>query len=177
MENRIMTPPVIYTPHQEQIHAFLLAASYAESGNFYSSLPVKSVQDGVLFENEEIKVEARHNFHYGNMETMKEKVWRSFSYRIHCEGKVILFSGDVKGVEDLEDWPGTADLFLMETGHHDPLEVCRKLEEKFHSSLPHLLFMHHGRRILHNKPFYEEECPKLYHGKLSIAEDAMTLSL
>ena len=171
MEERKMEPPTIHTPHVEQAKAYLSAAFFAGMEEFYTSFGVEPIRkDGVIFENEEIKVEAKHNFHLAPEIVEGRNVWRSYSFRIECEGKVILFSGDVKGPEDLGSWPEKADIFLMETGHHDPVEVCKYLEKTFTNKF-HLVFMHHGRRILHNKSFYEEECPRLYSGKITIAED------
>lgn len=175
MEERTMTPPAIHTPHIAQTKAFIEAAEFAENGNFYSAIGLERIKDGVIFRNEEITVEALHNRHLEAVGDGRNGLWQSFSFKILCEGKTILFSGDVKGLEDLKEWPGEADIFLMETGHHDPLEICRKLSADFPGASPHLLFMHHGRRILHNKPFYEEECPKLYKGRITIAEDGMIL--
>ena len=59
---------------------------------------IKECADGTVFEDENIKVEALHNLHLGVPEN---GVWRSFSYRVSCEGKTIVISGDIKSLDDI----------------------------------------------------------------------------
>ncbi len=75
---------------------------------------------------------------------------RSFSFRIKAEGKTVVFSGDIKDMTDLIDTVGDGcDLLLCETGHHEVKAVCAFAEEH---NVRRLVFLHHGREILENRP-------------------------
>ena len=101
------------------------------------------VRDGLVFEDENIKVSALHN---GHLRERGETGWHSYSYLIEAGGKKIVFSGDVASARDLDElMVGGCDLLIMETGHHKVKSVCEYAIEK---GAKKLLFTHHGREIL-----------------------------
>ena len=149
-------------------------------GNFVCSYPVtcRETKDGVIYDDGDVKVEAVHNHHLKHEEGTP---WRSFSFRISfTEGnslRRVIFSGDVKSPDDIACFLDEGcDLFLMETGHHNPLNVAQWLTEH-QTKLGRLCFIHHGRHLLNEyavmKRGLDESCPCPY----VIAEDAMTLDV
>ena len=166
-EAELRHPFSVYAPIPEQIQRIL------EDHPGPKFIPVLPIREGTVYQDENIQVEAIHNLHLGEP---ADGIWRSFSFRIAGGGKNIVFSGDLSSVDELGEWPTGADLMFMESGHHDPAEVCRRLKER--NTLPRLLvFMHHGRRILANPDFYRRECPLLCGTDVRIADDGMVIEL
>lgn len=107
--------------------------------------------DGVIFEDENIKVTAAHNLHLGIPNDGED--WRSYSFLIETDGKRVIFSGDVKQPEDLDAIPiNGADILIMETGHHKPVDVCNYALTR---NVKNLRLNHHGRIILNDRPAAE----------------------
>lgn len=109
------------------------------------------VSDGVIFEDERIKVSVIHNTHLKEDEL---EGWRSFSYLIEAEGKRIIYSGDVNSPYEFESLIGEyADLLIMETGHHKVSDV---LEFFASHNIDRLIFNHNGREILNTRKNAED---------------------
>ena len=104
------------------------------------------VCDGVIFEDENIRVTAVHNTHLGEV---SDGEWRSFSFLIESQGKRIVFSGDVGAPEELDPlMEGGCDALIMETGHHKLDKVFSYANER---GVRKLLFTHHGREVLYDE--------------------------
>lgn len=101
---------------------------------------------------------------------------QSFSFLFEAEGKRVVFSGDVKSFDDLTPLLAQpCDLLLMETGHHDALEVCERA--KASGKVGRILFLHHHRNTVAD---FENASAKLKAACGSYAEylndrDAITL--
>ena len=101
------------------------------------------VSDGVLFEDEDVRITALHNTH---LNENGENGWHSYSYLIEAEGKRIVYSGDVGAPCELDALVGEGcDLLIHETGHHSVSDVCEYAKSR---NVKRLLFNHHGREIL-----------------------------
>lgn len=123
------------------------------------------VSDGLIFEDENIKVTAAHNTHLGES---GEKGWLSYSYLIEAEGKKIVFSGDVHSPGELDGLIGEyCDCLIMETGHHSVRDVCEYARNR---NAKRLLFTHHGREIL-GDPVSAERLASELHGNAKICAD------
>ena len=102
---------------------------------------------GEFYKDENIRVWAFESHHIpadenGNIQ--------AFSYRIEADGKTIVFSGDVKDMNDLISTVGSGcDVLLCETGHHKVEDVCTFAEN---NNVKRLVFIHHGREILEERP-------------------------
>ena len=119
--------------------------------NHKFGITVDNPKLGVFYEDENIRVTAFESHHLPQNE---DGSIRSFSYKIETEGKVAVFSGDVKGMEDIEAAVGDGcDLLLCETGHHKVKTVCDFAEAH---NVKQLVFVHHGREILDGKPTVKE---------------------
>ena len=129
--------------------------------------------DGCLLDDGAVRVEARHNLHLGIPE---HGDWKSFSFRITVDGRVLVYSGDVKSIDDLDDWTGHCDWLLMENGHHSAETVCRRLREKG-AEIGNLLWVHHGRAILANPDEERKKAESAWGAEVKIASDRMTIQI
>ncbi len=137
--------------------AYIITAEEPKSGEFYN--------DGVL------KVTA---FETQHMQKTEDGRCRSFAYRIETEGKVIVFSGDIRNLEELTPAIGSGcNILLCETGHHSVKAVCDFVE-----GLPvkKLVFVHNGREILYGKSSAKEAINACGIEAL-VSEDGMQIEL
>jgi ribonuclease BN (tRNA processing enzyme) len=129
------------------------------------------ISDGLLFEDENIRVTALHNTHLGET---GEDGWHSYSFLIETEGKRIVFSGDVKCPEELDPLTaGGCDALIMETGHH---KVARVLAYANARGTKKLLFTHHGREILAD-PAAAARAAAAAHPDATVCRDGDTVIL
>ena len=136
-------PIPAFTPEPAQLEAAL--PFLMEPGTEELVAPHRIAAEGEIFADDLIRVEARHNRHLGIPD---DGVWKSFSFRITVAGRRIVYSGDVKGVDELGDWLAECDLLMMESGHHHPWEVAAALRGDPARQVKRLLFLHHGRDYL-----------------------------
>ena len=112
----------------------------------------EEMRDGLLYEDENIRVSALHNRHLNEDGT---NGYHSYSFLIEAEGKKVVFSGDVKEPSELDALIGEGcDLLIHETGHHAVRDVCEYAREKGARALR---FVHHGREILEHRSEKEAE--------------------
>jgi ribonuclease BN (tRNA processing enzyme) len=138
-------------------------------------LHVRKIADGPLFQDENLTVEARHNLHLG---AAPDGDWHSFSFRLTLGKQVIVYSGDVDSLDDMGDWTRSCDWFLMESGHHHPVEIAAELARR-KASIRNLLWLHHGRRLLTDisGSLLAEAAKALPETRMLAATDRMTLAV
>ena len=106
----------------------------------------EEMRDGIIYEDENIRVTALHNRHLNEDGT---KGWHSYSFLIESEGKRVVFSGDVKEPRELDELlSGGCDLLIHETGHHAVDDICAFAETH---KVGALRFIHHGRDIIEHR--------------------------
>ncbi|MBR5307907.1 MAG: MBL fold metallo-hydrolase [Clostridia bacterium] len=162
----------IFTPKMESWEGIYKTLQYTE-GNFVCPYKINShlVRDGVVFEDENIKVTAFHNHH---LQTEEGEGWLSYSYLIEADGKKIVFSGDVKSTADLEALVSDGcDYLLMETGHHKISDVAEFVNAR---PIKSLIFVHHGLEILNDFPAAYEKIKAVKVGA-KIVDDGDTIEL
>jgi ribonuclease BN (tRNA processing enzyme) len=137
----------LFFPDFTLLSAIKTVATGRADGRLPFPLAENELRDGLLYEDENVRVTAIHNGHMG---VPKEgEPYRSYSFLIEAEGKRIVFSGDVKAPSDLDPLlSGGADLLIMETGHHRVSDVCEYAKEK---EVKALRFNHHGREIIEHR--------------------------
>lgn len=165
----------VYMPSLEVWTSMLTILSHTEGGftaNF--DLNGQDYEDGVVYDKHGIRVTAQHNLHLG--EPRDGEPWRSFSFRIEVDGKVVVYSGDVRGIEDLGSLIDGCDLLLMETGHHAVEDICSYLirEAKVFGKL---VFTHHGRAILGDPERELKKAQKRLGDRVLVAHDSLRLEL
>ena len=134
----------IYVPDLEKLQAVKCIAEIPRDA---TKGPVAmyehQVQDGLIFEDENLRVSALHNEH---LRETGENGWHSYSYLIEGQGRRIIFSGDVRTPTELDPLVGDGcDALIMETGHHKVSDVCDYVKSR---PIGRLLLTHHGREIL-----------------------------
>ena len=144
-----------------------------ERGKFPFSVIPHLVKDGLIFDDGNVSIEARHNYH---IDPPGSEVYRSYSYRIKCEGKTIVASGDVKSYTDMGDWLDACDLLLMETGHHIASEVCTAIRKE-KRGVKDIIFIHHGRELLNDYDNALARAESAWGAPLRVAFDGATYEL
>ena len=130
----------------EELFSTVTALAFGSRKTFHLAMNNFTVKDGILFEDENIKVTARHTTHLGEDGSSG---WHSYSYLIEAEGKKVLFSGDVGSFADLdEQLDGGVDILIMETGHHKVYDVLEYAKSR---NVGKLFFNHHGREIIEGR--------------------------
>ena len=149
----------VYTPCQETFDGLLTLLKNTE-GNYkaeYRTL-CKKVADGILLQNEDIQVEAHHNYHLGQT----EEGWQSFSFRIFAEGKKLIYSGDIHTLDDMAQWlKEDCDALFVETGHHTAEDICKEIREKGYA-VKSLYFLHHGRKLINDFEGTLQRCKDIF---------------
>ncbi len=160
----------IFVPDLEKLAAIkMIANAHRPAGGV--DIIDHEISDGLLFEDENIRVSALHNDHLREADTGD---WHSYSYLIESEGKRIVISGDVHYPHELDPLlEGGCDLLIMETGHHKVANVCEYAKSR---GVRKLIFNHHGREILSDPAAAEENAKSIFPNS-SIANDLDTLEL
>lgn len=154
----------IFVPDLDKLAAVKLIANAHRKGSGVGTVDHK-VSDGIVFEDENIRVSAIHNDHLREADTGD---WHSYSYLIEAEGKRTVFSGDVHYPHELDPLIADGcDLLIMETGHHKVADVCEFVKSR---NIKRLIFNHHGREIL-SDPAAAEERAKAIFPNSSVAND------
>jgi ribonuclease BN (tRNA processing enzyme) len=131
-------------------------------------LDAKEYGEGVVYEENGVRVTTCHNRHLG-----ESKPFRSFSFRIEAASKTVVYSGDVRSIEDFAQLIDGCDLLLMETGHHKVEDICSYLEDSG-KRFGQLGFIHHGRAILRDAEGELQKARGILGDRVFIASDGMT---
>ena len=142
----------LFIPTAEVWESIQNALKYTE-GDFKISFKITADTPklGEFYRDDRVCVSAFESHHLPLAESCDI---RAFSYRIETQNGSFVFSGDVKNMDDLLETVGKGcDLLLCETGHHAVKDVCDFAEAH---NVKKLIFVHHGREILENKPTVKE---------------------
>ena len=163
----------VYMPNMETWEGIKLVLQNTEGG-FKTDYPVtaKLVEEGILFDDGVVKVTAFPNSHLARLNSPK---CLSFSYLIECEGKRLIYSGDVGKYEDLDAllYEG-CDGLVIETGHFGIDTAYEYWKTK---GIGMLFFSHNGREILSAPEASREKILKYFGDKAVICEDGMSITL
>lgn len=137
------------------------------------SIRPRLVSDGILFDDGILAVTAYHNHHLqkeGNTEP-----WLSYTYTITCEGKKIVYSGDVGDYTDMDAAIGDGcDALIVETGHLRIDGVYNYTRDK---NIQKIYFNHCGREFLEHPTESAEKIQTLFNEQAIICEDEMMIVL
>lgn len=133
----------IFTPCLESVKGFMTVLENTEGGfECAYSHNTHEYKEGIIFDNGEIKVTAKHTNHM----PQKDGKYQSYSFTVECEGKTIVFSGDMR-LEDIDEiLPEKCDVFFVETGHHQIEEICAELVKR-KKTVGKVMFTHNGGYI------------------------------
>lgn len=156
----------IFSPKENLIDAVLTL-----TGENKFKIQTTLISDGVIFEDENVKITAFHNNH---LDDNGINGWNSFSFLIETEGKKIVFSGDVKAPTELSQVIGDGcDYLIHETGHHKVKDV---VEFAIAKKVKKLRFNHHGRQIINDRISCQnliDEYARQYDISIKISNDLM----
>ena len=163
----------IFTPCLETVEGFMTVLKNTE-GDFkteYTHTPHK-ISEGVIYDNGDIRVTAMHTDHM----PMKNGEYQSYAFKVECEGKTLVFSGDMR-LENLKDIvPDECDAFLVETGHHQIEDICAELKAQ-KKNVKKLFFVHHGGYIIRNTEDAVRRAEKAFGDNAIITRDGRTYEI
>jgi len=129
------------------------------------------ISSGPLFDDGTLRVTAYPNQHIATHDAPP----LSYSFLIECEGKKIVYSGDVKCYAELDDAIGSGcDVLIGETGHHKIDDVYAYFSSKRIGSF---YLFHHGREILNATEAAAEKIDSLFGGRAYLTYDGMTAEI
>lgn len=160
----------IFTPCRETVDGFLTVLKHTE-GNFSTDYThtVHEYRGGEIFDNGDIRVTAVPTHH---MPKEHGKAM-SYAFRIECEGKTLVFSGDMRLDDIKKILPDECDVFMVETGHHQIEDICQKIK-KYEKNVKELFFVHHGGYIMRNPQDAEERAKAAFGENAVITRDGQT---
>lgn len=157
----------------EAVDLLLSTAAKGRRNDRYQ-IDAQRYHDGLVYEDEHLRVTAMHNLHAGEPEPGEP--WRSFSLRIENGRHTVVFSGDVRHVSELEPLLDGCDLLLMETGHHKVENVCTYLRDR-DGSIGRLGFVHHGRAILTDPDAELRKAQDILGPEVFLAQEGKSVTL
>jgi len=163
----------LYIPNMytwEGLHKLLI---HTETG-FASDYEVNAhqVENGVLIDDGIMKVTALKNTHLAPDNTDARV---SYTYKIECEGKTVIYSGDVGKYTDMDEFmKDGCDALIVETGHFGVDAVWDYTKDK---KIGHTYFSHNGREILNNPEASQQKMKDLFNGNATICEDGMIVEI
>ena len=165
----------LYIPNLSTYDGILQVLRNTEGG-FATAFQIRPhpVRDGLLDDDGRLRVCAHHNRHLPHRDG---EPWRSYSYLDEAEGKRVVYSGDVRSIEELAPLIGRGcDALLMETGHHTVLDVCGYLTERS-APVKNLWFIHNGRDILTDFGAAQARAAAAFAGGVHICRDGESIFL
>ncbi len=136
---------------------------------------VNELTPGKIFQDSEIEVDTLPNLHLPlNPKTGKP---RSYSYRIRTSEKNIVYTGDVKSIDELATWlENPTELLMAETGHHNAANICKRIRD--HKwPVKRILFVHHGQSILKDPVNEKNQADDAWGESVLFAVDGMAIPL
>lgn len=163
----------VYIPNMNSWNAIHSLLRHTEGG-FSTDFDINSikVKTGLLFDDSVMKVTALNNNHLpcdDNGDSL------SFSYKIECENKTVIYSGDVKKYCELDYFLcDEVDALIIETGHFGIDDVYDYTKDK---TIGKIYFSHNGREILNHPEKSQQKIDDLFGDNAVICEDKMTVEL
>lgn len=94
------------------------------NGEFTSPFVAHEIEhEGVIFQDDKIRVIAAENTHYALMPEEDRKHLKSFSYRVETPHGVIVFTGDTAPSDAVARLAKGADVLLAEVSYRDPEDL------------------------------------------------------
>ncbi len=163
-------PKEVYIPDISTYNAYIDILKNTEGG--YNTLfDVCGIEYslGEIYRDSNITVYAYPSKHMG------DNPIRAYSFKIICENKSIVLSGDLASLDELDSSIGDkCDLLICETGHFSMQEVCEYARRR---NVCKLCFSHNSRDIIKNRTQAENAAENLFGSSAIIAHDFMTMIL
>ena len=162
----------VYIPNLQVWDSLITLLKHTEGGfKIKFRLTAHQTEEGVLFDDGDLSVTTIPNTHMKPVDDHPQ----SYSFLIECDGKKLVYSGDVKAYEELDPLVGEGcDGIIIETGHFMIDDVYAYTKDR---PIKKIFFSHNGREILYNTPACEEKVHQLFGQRAVIAYDTMVASL
>ncbi|MDD3153990.1 MAG: MBL fold metallo-hydrolase [Victivallaceae bacterium] len=169
---------ICHAPSRKTIDAaamFLEAELKTPDDEWGFKIECRELSSGPIYSDAEVAIDTLPNEHM-TVDPLTGKS-RSYSFRIQTQDKTIIYTGDVKNLDELNSFlQSPCDLLMLETGHHRAEALAKQIRER-HWPVKELFFLHHGLEILHD-PVGEKALAETSWGKSVIfGSDGMTLDL
>ncbi len=163
----------LYIPNMETWDGVLKLLENSDGGNGTEiTVCAHNVESGLLFDDGVMQITAYRNTH---VSPDRPGAKRSFSYEIRCEGKQVVYSGDVGHYEELDEaLKNGCDALIIETGHYGIDAVHTYTQDK---DIKNIFFSHNGREILNDPERAQEKMDAQFKGQAVICEDGMVVEL
>jgi len=161
-----VSPKLVCIPNISTYDAYMTILKNSEGG-FDARFDVegKEYSKGEIYRDFNISVTAFPTSHTNS----------SYSFVIKCEGKTLVYSGDIAKISDLDAPIGEAcDALICETAHISLEDVCKYANTK---NTDKLFLVHNGREVLYSRTQSELKAKRLFGENAIVANDLMTISL
>lgn len=162
----------VYIPNLQTWEGVMMILRNTE-GNFEIPYQIHAheVADGVLFDDGFVRVTAYHNDHIPAVNGKPQ----AYSFCIECEGKRIVYSGDVHAYEELDAVIGEGcDGLILETGHFKIDQAYQYVSKK---QVGKVYFFHCGREFLHFPEESRQKVETLLGTRGVVTFDGMTVQV
>lgn len=154
--------PKIYLPDLKSKDVFEAWLGITKAKN--RDLDFNESFEGVIYFDDKIKITAQQTQHCS----------RSFSYLVECNGKKVLFSGDLRNPS--HDFPhklceDKVDLAILEVAHFPATEYSQIIEKY---NFEHIIFNHYAPR---NIPSIQSIKESFRNTRIDISNDLMQITL
>ncbi|MBE7030103.1 MAG: MBL fold metallo-hydrolase [Ruminococcaceae bacterium] len=162
----------LYMPNMDAWDGFWKFLQHTDVGQKTDyQIHAHRVQDGVLFDDGTMKVTAYANGHIGP----SDPTAYSFTYKMECEGKRVVYSGDIASYSELDEAIGDGcHALITETGHFGIDTAHEYISGK---QIGKTFFIHSGREILNYPEQSIKKVQEKFSGHAMICEDGMTATL
>ena len=160
----------VFIPNISTYESFMnILRNTEESFHILFELEGRQYKSGEIYRDENIKVTAFPTAHMGLNPVM------SYCFLIECEGKRIVYSGDIESLSELDDpISDHCDALICETGHITPSAVCEYARTH---NVKKLYFTHNNRRIVKNPAAYSNTVKNIFGNEAYICTDGMKITL
>ncbi len=152
-------------------------AMYLSDDAISFDMAVKPIKKGPFHDDDRIKVIAHENKHLKNNRSFSRfrssNKGQSYSFRVESQGKVLVYSGDIKKFSELLPILDDADTLLLEMAHCKP----DNLQELADCNVRNIVLTHLHDRYYDRPADLLEAARKILGPKVTVAEDNLELEL
>ncbi len=161
-----VSPKLVLIPEISTFDAYMTILRNSEGG--YDTLfdvSGKEYKSGEIYSDFNITVTAFPTKHTD----------KSFAFQIKCEGKRIVYSGDISKTSDLDSTIGDGcDALICETAHVTLSDVCTYAKDK---KVKALFLTHNGREVIGSRKQSELLSSNLFGKNAYVTKDMMKVNL
>ncbi len=157
---------LVCIPNIDTYNAYMTILKNSEGGfDTRFSVEGKEYKEGEVYRDFNISVTAFPTAH----------TQKSYCFVIKCEGKTLVYSGDIAKVSDLDAPIGNGcDALMCETAHVSLSDVCEYSSRK---NVDRLFLVHNGREVLGSRNQSELKAKRIFGNNATVTNDLMKINL